>query len=106
MGPGCCPLARGDQPSHSAGTTWCSGLTQTAQQSSVAAVGSAAVAAVVEEGPPYLGGAGSGGQDVGHWSASVGKYDAERAGAACVGMDWSVVAGTGVWVRAVGISPD
>lgn len=102
MGPDHCPLAHGDQPCRSAEIAWRSGLTQTAPQCSVAA--SLAVAAAVE-GPPCLGGAGSGGLGEGNLSASGGKCDVGRAGAACVGMGWSVAAGTGVWVKAVGIAP-
>lgn len=102
MGPGRCPPARGDQPCRSAEKAWRSGPTQTAQQSSVAV--SLAVAVVVE-GPPYLGGAGSGGLGVGNLSASGGRCDVGRAGAACVGTGWSVAVGTGVWVKAVGIAP-
>lgn len=61
--------------------------------------------AVVVEGPPYLGGAGSGGLGVGNQSASGGRCDVARAGAACVGMDWSVAVGTAVWVKVVGTAP-
>ncbi len=61
--------------------------------------------AVVEEGPPYLGGAGSDGLDVETPSASGGRCDVGRAEAACVGTGWSVAAGTGVLVKAVGIAP-
>lgn len=57
------------------------------------------------EGPPYLGGAGSGGLGVGNQSASGGRCDVARAGAACVGMDWSVAVGTAVWVKVVGTAP-
>lgn len=60
--------------------------------------------AVVVEGP-YPGGAGSGGQGVGNLSASGGRCDVARAGAACAGTGWSVVAATEVWVKAVGIAP-
>lgn len=63
-----------------------------------------AVAAAVEV-PPYLGGAGSGGLGVGNPSASGERCDVGRAGAACVGMGWSVAAVTGVWVKAGGIGP-
>lgn len=57
------------------------------------------------EGPPYLGDAGLGGPGAGNPSASAERCDVGRAGAACAGMGWSVAAGTGVWVKAVGIGP-
>lgn len=58
------------------------------------------------EGRRFLGGAGSDGLGVENLSASGGRCDVGRAEAACAGTDWSVVAGTGVWVTAVGIAPD
>lgn len=57
------------------------------------------------EGPPYPGDAGSGGLGVENLFASGERCDVGRAGAACVGRGWSVVVGTGVWVKAVGIAP-
>lgn len=56
-------------------------------------------------GPPCPGGAGSGGPGAGNPSASAGRCDAARAEAACAGTGWSVAAGTGVLVKAVGIAP-
>lgn len=103
MGPDRCPLAHEDQPCQSAETAWRSGPAQTAPKSSVAAAGLLAVAVV--EGPPYPGGAGSGGQGVETLSASGGKCDVGMAEAACEGTGWSVAAGTGVWVKAVEIAP-
>lgn len=93
MDPDCWPLGHVDQPCRSAETAWQSGPTQTAPLNSVAGM---SVVAVVVAGPPYLGGAGSGGQGVGNLFASVGRYDVERAEAACVGMGLSAVAETGV----------
>lgn len=58
------------------------------------------------ERPPYLGDAGSSGWGVGSLSASVGRCDVGRAGAASGETGWSVVAGTGGGVKAVGIGPD
>lgn len=93
MGPDCWPLGHVDRPCRSAETAWHSGPTQTAPLNSVAG---SSVVAVVVEGPPYPGGAGSGGQGVGNLFASVGRCDVGRAGAACVGMGSSVAAETGV----------
>lgn len=102
VGPGRRPPARGDQPCRSAEIAWRSGLTQTAPLNFVAV--SSAVAAVVG-GPPYRDDAGSGGPGVGNPSASGERCDVGTAGAASVGMGWSVAAGTAVWVKAVGIAP-
>lgn len=57
------------------------------------------------EGPPFPGGAGSGGLGAVNPSATGGRYDVGRAGAACAATGWSVVAETGVWERAVGTAP-
>lgn len=61
--------------------------------------------AVVVEGPPCQGGAGSGGLGVGNPSASGERCDVGRAGAACAETGLSVAAGTGVWGRAAGTAP-
>lgn len=57
------------------------------------------------EGPPFPGGAGSGGSGAGNLSASGGRCDVGRAGAACAATGWSVVVETGAWERAVGTAP-
>lgn len=103
VGPGRRPPARGDRPCRSAATAWRSGLTQTAPLNFVA-VSSAAAAAVVG-GPPYWDDAGSGGPGAGNPSASGERCDVGTAGAAGVGMGWSVAAGTAVGVKAAGIAP-
>lgn len=56
--------------------------------------------------PPYLDDAGSNGSGVGSPSASVGRCDVGRAGAASGGKGWSAAAGTEAGARAVGIAPD
>lgn len=99
MGPDRHPPARGALPCCSAEIAWHSGLPHTARENFVAPL------AVVVVGPPSLGDAGLGGSGVGNQSAFVGRCDAARAGAAGVGMDWSVAAGTAVWEKAVGIAP-
>lgn len=99
MGPDRLPPARGALPCCSAEIAWHSGLPHTARENFVAPL------AVVVVGPPSLGDAGLGGSGVGNQSAFVGRCDAARAGAAGVGMDWSVAAGTVVWEKAVGIAP-
>lgn len=55
--------------------------------------------AAVAEGPSRDG-AGSGDWGVGSRSVPEARCDEGKAVAACVGMGWSVGAGTGVWGRA------
>lgn len=100
MGPDCWPRGHVDPPCRSAETAWRSGLTQTAPLNSVAGLS----VVVAGEGPPYPGGAGSGGRGAGNPFASAGRCDAGRAGAACVGTGSSVAAGTGVSAKAEGIA--